>query len=84
MTEIKLEQRVHWLNSLDNTWKNNAVSSIPESLTFVTELAQEIPAVLAKIEEKYKDEIEQKQALGARTKGEESNWKQHKMKLGHE
>lgn len=84
MTEIKLEQRVHWLNSLDNTWKNNAVSSIPESLTFVTELAQEIPAVLAKIEEKYKDEIEQKQALGAQTKGEESNWMQHKMKLGHE
>ncbi|XP_051891361.1 protein MIS12 homolog [Pristis pectinata] len=79
MAELKLEQRIHWLNSLDNTWKNNAVSSVPESLTFVTELAQKLPALLVKIEEKYKDELKHLQAESARTESEERNWKQHKM-----
>ncbi|XP_059828916.1 protein MIS12 homolog isoform X1 [Hypanus sabinus] len=60
MAELKLEQRIHWLNSLDHMWKDNGINRIPESLAFVTELALNIPAVLAKIEEQYKDELRQK------------------------
>ncbi|XP_069741017.1 protein MIS12 homolog [Narcine bancroftii] len=52
---LKLEQRVHWLNFLDSTWKNAV--SVPESLAFVTQLAQEIPAVLANVEEKSQKEL---------------------------
>ncbi|XP_067863994.1 carbohydrate-responsive element-binding protein-like isoform X1 [Heptranchias perlo] len=63
MIELKLEQRIHWFNSLDNTWKSNGVSSVPQSLTFVRELAQKIPAVLQKIKEKCKDEVRQSQAV---------------------
>ncbi|XP_078064083.1 protein MIS12 homolog [Mustelus asterias] len=57
LIELKLEQRIHWFHSLDNMWKSNAVSNVPESLAFVRELTQKVPAVLQKIQEKYKDEL---------------------------
>ncbi|GCB79139.1 protein MIS12 homolog [Scyliorhinus torazame] len=62
LTELKLEQRIHWFNNLDNTWKNNAVSNVPESLIFVRELTQKVPVILQKIQEKYKNELKHERA----------------------
>ncbi|XP_067866122.1 protein MIS12 homolog [Heterodontus francisci] len=81
LAELKLEQRIHWFNNLDSTWKSNAVSNVPESLAFVRGLAQKIPAMLQKIKEKYEDELKQLEAVSQceQEEGKESRKKRIKI-----
>ncbi|XP_041052447.1 protein MIS12 homolog [Carcharodon carcharias] len=81
LTELRLEQRIHWFNNLDSTWKSNAVSNVPESLAFVRELTLKVPAMLQKIQEKYKDELKHSQAVSVSEQEEEKESRSKRLKL---
>ncbi|XP_020372208.1 protein MIS12 homolog [Rhincodon typus] len=81
LIELKLEQRIHWFSNLDSSWRSNAVSNVRESLAFVRELTCKVPAILRKIQQKYKDEQNQSTAPSESEQEEGKEMRRKRLKL---